>query len=132
MKEEEAKNILLRLKEEIKEGEVTLKCECSNLETVFISLDSRDQLWVTDNSLTFQYLSEHKGSTYVQVENIDMETAEKICQDLKISLIPPEEDGYHMIGCSVLPKEDVFAVVERVADGIDHIFKLALRPDLRS
>jgi hypothetical protein len=131
MNAEKVRDLLRQLENGIGQQGVALRCDCKNLETVFVFADADGTVRVTDDHRTFQYLNDGSDSTYVPVERFDWAAAAQICQELRVELKSAVSNDYPIIECLPKPRELVSEVVERVAAAIDRIFALAMRPDLK-
>lgn len=126
----EVQQLLSRLSDGV-EQRVSLRCDCENLETVYIHLDDHGGVRVDDDHRTFQYLTEENDSTYVPVETLDMASIRKQLAKLQVELVDAPPDGYPSIECRILPEQPIADAVDRVAQAIDRVFYRALRPDLK-
>jgi hypothetical protein len=113
------------------QGEVALKCECQNLETIYINLDENGELWVGDKSETFRYLTEQNDSTYRPINQIDMTAIRDLCQTLQVDLNDRDPDRYPSIEFKVPPTDLIADAVEHIANAIDAIFSFVMREDLK-
>ena len=123
--------LLLRLHEAVGQREVFLRCECENLETVYVHAGENGVVRVTDDHRTFQYLSVGRDSTYVQLENLDFTVARRLCEELHVELRDAPPNGYASIESLVQPTEPIADAVERVAQAVDRVFQLSMRGDLK-
>jgi hypothetical protein len=131
MDAKEIKLLLDRLREGIGQKAVALRCDCENLETVYIRIKDTDDVCVTDDHRTFQYLDRGSDSTYIPLESLDLSSVQSICDSLSIDFKPAPEDGFPSLECCPDPDESIAGVVERVAEAVDQVFKLAMRPELQ-
>lgn len=123
----EVEQLLSRLQAGV-EQRVSLRCSCKNLETVYIRLDDYGSIRVDDDHRTFQYLYEQDDSTYVQAETLDLAPIRKLLTELQVELVDAAPHGYPSIECKVRPEQPIADAVERVAQAIDRVFCMALRP----
>lgn len=128
---EEIRDLMQRLAGGIGQRGVALRCDCENLETVYVGVDEGGTVRVTDDHRTFQYLGRGTDSAYVPMECIDLAAAARVCQELGVDLRPAPPDGYPSIECVPNPGEPVSDTVDRVAEAIDRIFALSMRPKLK-
>jgi hypothetical protein len=126
----EVQQLLSRLGGGVKQR-VSLMCSCENLETVYVHLDDRGSIRVDDNHRTFQYLYREKDSTYVPVETLDLVSIRKLFDELQVDLVDAPPEGYPSIECQLRPEQSIADAVDRVAQAIDGVFHIALRPDLK-
>ncbi len=122
----EAGELLLRLQEGAVQPRVALKCECENLETVYIRIES-ESVCVTDDHRTFQYLECGGDTSYVKTSDIDLNMARRLCEGLKVEFKDAPVDGFPSIECFVEPNQPIAEVVKRVAEAIDCLFHYALK-----
>jgi hypothetical protein len=128
---EEVRTALRRLLKGTGQKSVSIKCDCKNLETVYVQVDTFGRVLVTDDYRTFKYLSESGNSTYVAVESIDMARVRRLCDQLRVELRSAPPDGYPSLVCVLPPSEPLADAVERVADAIEGVFALAMRGELK-
>jgi len=131
MKAKEISKLLNKLRDALRQPDVTVRCQCDNLETVYIFADQGGGVRVTDDHRTFQYLDTCGNSCYVPVESLDMTVVQRLCEELRVELKPPPPDGYPSIECIVSNGHPVADSVERVAQAVDRVFELAMRKDLK-
>ncbi len=131
MDAERVRDLMRQLALGVGQGEIALRCDCENLETVYVIVEEGGSVRVTDAHATFQYLDRGTDSTYVPVERLDLEAVRHACQELRVELKPAPPDGYPSIECALNPKEPLSETVERVAAAVDRIFSLAMRPELK-
>ncbi len=131
MDAEQVRDLMQQLALGVGQQEVALRCDCENLETVYVILEQGGSVRVTDDHRTFQFLGSGTDSTYVPAENLDLGAARLACQELGVELKPGPPDGYPSIECVQKPREPLADVVERVAETVDRIFTLATRPELK-
>jgi hypothetical protein len=72
---------------------VALRCDCENLETVYVAVREGGTVRVTDDHRTFKYLDKGTGSTYVPLESLDLAAAARVCRDLRVELRSAPPDG---------------------------------------
>jgi hypothetical protein len=120
----EVQQLLSRLREGISQ-DIAIRISCDNLETVYVRLDEGDGIRVDDDHRTFQSLTESNGSTYVQVEKLDLDLVRKVCAELQVELVDAPPEGYPRIECRVEPEQLIAGAVDRVANTIDRVFELA-------
>ena len=123
--------LMLQLAEGVGQRRIALRCDCENLERVYVIRETGGGIRVTDDHRTFQYLDGGTDSTYVPIASVDLTAARKICQELGVELGSAPPDGYPSIECIPKPGDLVSDVIERVATAVDRIFNLAMRPDLK-
>lgn len=125
------RDLMRQLAEGVGQRGIALRCDCENLETVYLIVEEGGTIRVTDDHRTFQYLDGGTDSTFVPVASLDLRAARQICQELCVELRPPPPDGYPSIECIPKSGEPISEVIERVATAVDRIFNLAMRPDLK-
>ncbi len=131
MDAKEIKLLLDRLRDGIGQKAVALRCDCENLETVYITINDANDVCVTDDHRTFQYLDRGSDSTYIPLESLNLSSVQSICDSLSIEFKPAPEDGFPSLECCPDPNESIAGTVERVAEAVDQVFGLAMRPDLQ-
>jgi hypothetical protein len=131
MDAKEIKLLLDRLRDGIGQKAVALRCDCENLETVYITINDADDVCVTDDHRTFQYLDRGSDSTYIPLESLDLSSVQSICDSLSIVFKPAPEDGFPSLECCPDPNDSIAGAVERVAEAVDQVFSLAMRLDLQ-
>lgn len=127
----EIKSLLDRLQVGTGQKAVALRCDCENLETVCITINDADRVCVTDDHRTFQYLARGNDSTYMPLESLDLTSVQRICDSLAIDFKPAPEDGFPSLECCPDPDESIKGAIERVAEAVDQVFKLAMRSELQ-
>ena len=127
---DEVQQLLSRLRDGV-EQDLSLRCYCANLETVYIHLDERDGIRVDDDHRTFQYLDKGDDPTYIPVETLDMNSVRKLLGELQVELVDAPPDGHPSIEYRMSPGQPIADAVDRVAQAIDRVFYLAIRPDLK-
>ena len=128
MKPEEISKQLGELASAVGQKEVLLRCECENLETVYILADPSGSILVTDNHASFAYLSKGTDNSYAPLEGINLDSIRRICDKYSVVLSPAPEDGFPAIECIPKQGETVKLAVERVADAIDEVFNFVRKP----
>ena len=131
MDAKEIKLLLDRLHDGIGQKAVALRCDCENLETVYITINETDDVCVTDYHRTFQYLDRGSDSTYIPLESLNLPSVQSICHSLSIDFKPAPEDGFPSLEYCPDSNESIAGAVERVAEAVDQVFKLAMRPELQ-
>jgi hypothetical protein len=131
MDAKEIKLLLERLRDGIGQKAVALRCDCDNLETVYITINDADEVCVTDDHRTFQYLDRGSDSTYIPLDSLNLSSVQSICDSLSIEFKPAPEDGFPSLECCPDSNESIGEAVERVAEAVDQVFSLAMRPDLQ-
>jgi hypothetical protein len=127
MNDAEIKDLLQRLRLGFQQSNVTLKCDCDNLETVYVSLGEDGKVIVSDRGESIAYLSRGTDSTYRPLADSDFERVAEICQRLGVSLVNDDSEGYPRIECERAFDESVTEAIPRVADAVDQLFQFALR-----
>ena len=122
--------LLFRLREGLGQRDVALRCNCENLETVYVLRDENGAVRVSDDHRTFQYLQRGVDSTYDEVEKLDVTAIRRLCEGLNVELKDAPPDGYPSIECLVHPTQPIAEAVDRVARAIDRVFHLARRAHL--
>jgi hypothetical protein len=131
MDAEEIKLLLARLQDGVGQKSVALRCDCENLETVYITINDADHVCVTDDHKTFQYLDRGSDSTYIALESLDLSSVQSTCDSLSIEFKPAPEDGFPSLECCPDPDDSIAKAVVRVAEAVDQVFQLAMRPELQ-
>lgn len=125
MDAERVRGLMQQLATGVGQRGVSLRCDCENLETVYLVVEQDGSIRVTDDHRTFQYLERGVDSTYVPIERLSVEAARQVCHELGVELKPASSEGYPSIECVPKPGEPVSAAVQRVAEAIDRVFNLA-------
>ena len=100
---------------------VALRCDHSNLETVYVSL--RDgALVVTDRGETFRYLETGDDAEY---STVSLSQARSICERHGVEVRSDDPEAYATLEREVLEATPVADVVARVAAAVDEVFALA-------
>jgi len=131
MDAKEIRDLMQQLAEGVGQRGIALRCDCENLETVYVLVDENGDVRVTDDHRTFQYLDRGTDATYVPLQSLDMATARQACAEFRVELKPAPPEGYPSIECAPEPGEPISDVIERVAAAVDRIFNLASRPALK-
>ncbi len=131
MNAKEVRELMTRLGSGVGQRGIALRCECENLETVYVLIDGAGDVLVTDHHRTFQYLNDGGDSTYVPVQSLDMAAARQLCDGLRVELKPAPPDGYPSIECVVDSGLPIADAIKRVAEAVDRVFELAMRRDLK-
>ena len=127
----EARELLQRLRLDLHQPSVTLKCRCDNLETVYVLLSEAGEVLASDCGRSFEYLSRGTDATYQPLGALDMGAVAEACRRSGAALKDDDPEGYPRIECGVAPAGSVADAVGRVAEAVDGLFQLALRADLR-
>ena len=125
------KLLLERLRAGIGQKSVALRCDCDNLETVYITINESHDVCVTDDHKTFQYLDRGDDSTYIPLESFDLSKVQSICDSLSVDFKPAPADGFPSIEYLPDSGESIAEAVERVAEAVDQVFNLAMSPDIQ-
>jgi hypothetical protein len=120
-----------RLQSGLSQGQIALRCECNNFETVYLKDDKAGAVIVSDDHQTFKYLGTEKDSTYVALDAVNMEGIRRVCDELGVQLQEAPSDGFPSIEYLVNPEEVVGDAVLRVAKAVDRVFNLVMRNDLK-
>jgi hypothetical protein len=131
MDAEQVRDLMRQLGDGVGRRGVALRCDCENLETVYVAVDKDGTVRVSDDHSTFQYLDNGADSTYVPVESLDLAAVAQVCRGLGVELRSAPPDGYPSIECVPKPGEPVSEAVERMAEAIDRVFALAMGPELK-
>ena len=131
MNVKEVRELIRRLRDALGQRALSLQCWCHNFETVYVLLDENDDVCVTDDHRTFQYLDSGTNSTYVPFETLDLVAVRRLCEELGVELRPAPPEGYPSIECVLDEENSVTEVVDRVSRAIDRVFDFALRKDLK-
>ena len=123
----ELQTLLTRLRVGVAQPKITLRCDCENLETVYVHVDNNHAVWVTDSHRTFQYLGAAGNSTYVSLGELDMNAVRQVCNDLGVAVLASPPDGYPGIGRCVTEREPIALVVAQVAEAVERVFHLAMK-----
>jgi hypothetical protein len=118
---------LLRLTESIPDAKPLIEFQCKNFETVFAELGPQETILISDSRKTFAYLGNSGNSTYMPLEQVDMDAVNRICNSLDVQIISASPEQYDAIGCFVPLNQTITPVIKRVAEAIDKIFALAMR-----
>jgi ABC-type amino acid transport substrate-binding protein len=103
-------------------AELSLRCDCRNLETVYV-INRSGELAVTDNGDTFQYLDRSNDETYAA---IDVDQAKAICHQHGVELEDREDERYPQV-MQVVGDTSVRATIDAVAAAVDALFEAAMR-----
>jgi hypothetical protein len=90
MDAEEVRDLMRQLAGGVGQPRVALRCDCENLETVYVAADEGGTVRVTDDHRTFQYLDKGTDSTYVPLESLDLA---QVCRELRVELRSAPPDG---------------------------------------
>jgi hypothetical protein len=101
--------------------ELSLRCDCENLETVYV-VDRSGQLVVTDRGDTFQYLDLSSDQTYGAM---DVQLARAICHRHGAELDDHDPELYPQV-IRVVARGPLRDAVDAVAGAIDELFSTAM------
>jgi hypothetical protein len=101
-------------------SELALRCDCENLETVYV-VERSGELVVTDRGETFQYLDRSGDEAY---SRIGVEAARMICHRHGAELDDRDVSAYPEV-IQVLGDTPVQAVIEAVSAAVDELFETA-------
>jgi hypothetical protein len=114
-------NTLRVLRHELGCSELSLRCDCKNLETVYV-LERAGVLVATDRGDTFQYLDRSGDEAYGRVE---VERARLICQRQDVELDERDSELYPQVVRKLGDGEPLDLAVAVVAEVIDGLFAAA-------
>jgi hypothetical protein len=100
--------------------ELALRCDCENLETVYV-VERAGELVVTDRGETFQYIDRSGDEAY---SRIDVEVARMICRRHGAELDDRDVEAYPQVVQEV-GDTPVHAVIEAVSAAVDRLFETA-------
>lgn len=127
----EIKTVLSQLESRLGQHAISIRCNCANLEVVYVSLDEGGQVCVSDDHRTFQYLDGSNDSTYVAVGQIDLAAVAAACTHHGVALIPAGEDGFPRIEYKPRTDEPIADAIGKVASAVDAVFQIAINPSVR-
>lgn len=102
----EVRELLQKLHRGIGQRSVALECQCDNLETVYVSLTSADEVLVSDSGRTFGYLSRETDSHYRPMAQFDMASVAEACRLAGVSLNSEDPEGHPRIETTTSPTGD--------------------------
>ena len=121
----EIKTVLSQLESRLGQHAISIRCNCANLEVVYVSLDEGGQ------HRTFQYLDVSNDSTYVAVGQIDLAAVAAACTHHGVTMIPAGEDGFPRIEYKPRTDEPIADAIGKVASAVDAVFQIAIHPSVR-
>ena len=101
---------------------VALRCDCANLETVYV-MERSGELEVTDRGETFQYLDHSGDEAYAP---IDFERARAICGQHGVR-VDDRDPGHYPVVICVVRGAPLRAAIDAVSAAIDDLFSVAMR-----
>lgn len=109
-----------RAQRELGCSEASLRCDCDNLETVYLVL-RQGQIVATDRGETCAYLE--RDEAY----RIERDGIEQHCARHGAALVPGAPDEHPRIECAAAEAPSAAQAVARVAAAVDAVFAAALR-----
>lgn len=106
--------------------ELSLRCDCENLETVYV-VERSGQLVVTDRGDTFQYLDLSSDQTYGAM---DVQLARAICHRHGAELDDHDPELYPQV-IRVVAHRPLRDTIDAVAGAIDELFSTAINKQQR-
>jgi hypothetical protein len=101
--------------------ELSLRCDCKNLETVYV-IDRAGDLVVTDRGDSFQFLDRAGDPTYAPV---DIELARAICRRHGVELDDRDPELYPRVS-NVIADQSVLDAIDAVAAAVDELFSTSI------
>jgi ABC-type amino acid transport substrate-binding protein len=101
--------------------EMSLRCDCENLETVYV-IDRAGELVVTDRGDSFQFLDREGDPLYAP---IDVELARAICRRHGVELDDRDPELYPQV-INVVADQPLREAIDAVAAAVDEIFSTSI------
>jgi hypothetical protein len=100
---------------------VALRCDHSNLETVYVSV-REGALVVTDRGETFRYLEPGDNADY---STVSLAQARSICEHHGVEVRSDDPELYATLEREVLKTTPIADAIARVASAVDELFASA-------